>query len=388
MMVRREVGAASKCSFQRLTSIAAVLLGFLFIGQAGWTKDIYTFESLNVNNLIHGQDNWIDQPGQGQAAIYQDPGSINGTKVARHVPTVVFNQSAFLTRVNDGNFSFPAVTEIQTGLTIQFDCNGQHVAIFALGHDVNGDGMLKSSEGEIGPSFGTYDRDFRLQGANLGTIHNVDFGSGNNGTDWYRIQLRIDFTANDGDGSGSLYYKNLTDGDPDFIAVSGLQDIDLELGAMDPGAKPTTWDALWMHLLTGGGNIPHADDLVPVEDATFCQKDIGFGGPGDARFSLCGGDLSSGTTADLLLTGAPEGKAALLLISDQNNPTPFAGGLVVPFPYLISILLTTNNQGEIFIPGLPGGGGPAMIYAQFIYEDPAQTLGFGISNALEVVVLN
>jgi hypothetical protein len=33
---------------------------------------------------------------------------------------------------------------------------------------------------------------------------------------------------------------------------------------MHPDAGPESWDAMWMHIMTGGGNTPSADMLVPV----------------------------------------------------------------------------------------------------------------------------
>lgn len=68
--------------------------------------DLYSFESLTVNNLIHNQEGWFDQAGQGQAVISLDE-TDNGTKLVRHLPTVNSNQSAFLTRLNDESFSLP-----------------------------------------------------------------------------------------------------------------------------------------------------------------------------------------------------------------------------------------------------------------------------------------
>jgi hypothetical protein len=247
--------------------------------------------------------------------------------------------------------------------------------------------MLKIGDGEIGPSFGTYDRRFRIQAADLSTTHEADFGSGNSLEDWYRLQLRIDFSAPGGAGAGSLFYKNLTDGDPEFLPLSGLQDIDLELGNLNPDAAPTAWDALWVHVRSSGGNIPSADNLIPVQDAEFCQKNIGFGGPGGGALSFCGGDLSSGTTADLLLEGAAPDQPALLLVSDVMNPTPFYGGFLVPLPYIYQQLFIIDSQGCILVPQVPGGAGPLTLFIQFIYQDPSLTLGVGISNALEVGLL-
>ena len=367
--------------------MAAAIVLFGFLGAPSGAQDVYTFESLKVNGLIHQQDHWVDQPGQGYAAVRIDPSTANGTRVVYSVPTVVFNESSYLTRVNDGNFDFPPVASNQTHLTMQFDCTGEHVAMFALGRDRNGDGMLLHGDEEIGPVFGVWDQHFRVQGAGSGVIHEAPFDNGDSRKDWYRIRLRVDFTANDGDGAGSLFYKNLSDGDPSFTEVSGLQDLNLELSSMPPDAGPGAWNAMWLHLLRGGGNESSADNLVPVEDARFCQVDVGYGGPGDSRLSLCGGDLSSGTTADLLLTGAAPGKPVLLLAGTAFNPTPFAGGHLVPVPFLPAAALYADAKGEVFLPGIPGGGGPLVLYLQALHQDPALPAKIGISNGLEVEFL-
>ena len=139
--------------------------------------------------------------------------------------------------------------------------------MFALGCDRNGDGLLLSSDGEIGPAFGVYDRNFRIQEANLGTAYDDGFnaggGDGNSGNDWYRLQLRLDFTAGNGAGVGSLYYKNLTDGDTSFHTVSGMINRPLGLSRLHPDAQPATWNAMWLHLLSNGNSVPTADNLVP-----------------------------------------------------------------------------------------------------------------------------
>jgi hypothetical protein len=102
----------------------------------------------------------------------------NGTKVVRHFKTVVLDQSAFITRTNDASFSFVSFSGTETNAVIQFEANGEHVAMFALGHDRNGDGLLLSTEGEIGPAFGVYGRNFRIQEASLGTNYDDGFNQG------------------------------------------------------------------------------------------------------------------------------------------------------------------------------------------------------------------
>lgn len=123
---------------------------------------------------------------------------------------------------------------------------------------------------------------------------------------------------------------------------------------------------------------------VPDVCEAVCQTDLGFGGPGSSTLSACGGDLSSGTTATLLVAGAPPLVPALLLAGTQQNPTPFGGGLLVPLPAVFQITLVTDGNGEITIPGIPGGNGPATIYAQCAMIDPSTPSGYGLSNALRL----
>lgn len=236
----------------------ALLMGLALSAQA----QIYDFESLTVHSFIHGHDNWRDQPGQGQGIIAQDTTPTNGTWVASVLPTVAFNEPAYLTRVNDANFSFPAFTGGETAAVVQFDATGDHIALFALGHDLTGDGMLRTADGEVGPAFGTWDRNFRIQGANGGPAVDIPFGSGDAGHDWYRLRLVIDFTALGGDGQATLLYRNLSDGDLVFEPVAGLEAVNLQLTGMAPEAPPGSWDALWLHLMRGGGNEPLVDHLM------------------------------------------------------------------------------------------------------------------------------
>ena len=63
-----------------------------------------------------------------------------------------------------------------------------------------------------------------------------------------------------------------------------------------------------------------------IECATACQQDLGSGGPGTAVLSICGGDLSAGTTADLEIVGLPASALTFVVFSSQNNPTPLFGG--------------------------------------------------------------
>lgn len=239
------------------------------VNHAAVGADIYSFEALAENSFLDGQDGWRCEAGQGQAVVSKD-NSANGTKVARHHRTVVFDRPAFLTRTNNPDFSFVAFTGRETNAIMEFEASGEHVALFALGRDLNGDGLLTSGEGEMGPAFGVFDRHFRMQEANLGTAYDDGFneggGDGNSGNDWYRIQLRLNLIANGGDGSASLFFMNLSDGDKTFHSVSGLRNRPLGLSRLNPHAQPAHWDAMRLELLSNGKSVPSVDNLIPNLD--------------------------------------------------------------------------------------------------------------------------
>ena len=286
----RNAGLVSRAfSFACLSATLAISTGVHAVAP-------YDFESLAVNHFIDGQDNWQDRPGQGQAYVGQDDSGVNGTKVVRHLHTVVFNQSAFLTRVNDSDYAF-RYPEGTLNPTIQFDVTGEHIGLFTLGCDVNGDGLLTESQGETGPSFGAWGRDFRVQGAAAGTVLAAGFNDsgrgGNSGNDWYRLQLRMDLTANGGEGSASLYYRNLTDADAVFEPIVEMQEFSLELTRMHPDVVVGHWNAMWVHVLSGGSSIPSVDHLVPL----VTVRDLSFSPDG---LTLSWSPLSTGTRYDVI----------------------------------------------------------------------------------------
>jgi probable HAF family extracellular repeat protein len=118
--------------------------------------------------------------------------------------------------------------------------------------------------------------------------------------------------------------------------------------------------------------------------APACQPSFGYGGPGDARLSLCGTGLGSGQSADLALQAATPGALAWLVAGFSGAPTPFKGGLLLPVPMALVVPLPVDALGAALIPGIPGGGGPFTFYLQAVSPDAAQAAGWEISNALRV----
>lgn len=124
------------------------------------------------------------------------------------------------------------------------------------------------------------------------------------------------------------------------------------------------------------------DGVAPV-----CQTDLGFGGPGGALLQLCGEALATGGTADLLLTGAPPAAPAWIAVGPSLNPTPLFGGLVVPVPPTAVLPFVTDGLGQVSVPDLNGGGGPATLFLQAVVLDGSLPQGIAISNALQVEFL-
>ena len=224
------------------------------------TVAIYDFESL-AEGSINGQDNWVVKP-MTNAEVTTDITPANGTKIV--IPLALQGQAGEteISRVNDVNFSF----EQFTGDTaeIQFDITGDDNGLFALGHDLNDDGMLATEEGELGVPFGFWERQLVIFRANSTNIRagTADVGEGEESTDWYRVRLRFDFAAYGGDGAGSLAYLNLTNGDTEFKEPADLQNANLDFvgsGALDPAE----WDAMFLLLRIDASNVPKADNLIP-----------------------------------------------------------------------------------------------------------------------------
>jgi hypothetical protein len=236
--------------------------------------DVYDFESLADGSPLAGQDQWTIEPSGGTASVITDaPPAENTTKVARHDLGPVPMAPAVLTRINNATFNYLPFVGNETMAVIQFEATGEYVAVLALGRDVNGDGLLREEDtatgepGEVGPSFGVFDRNFLVQEADGGTSYTDNFnaggGDGNSGNDWYRIQLRMDFTANGGDGIGSLYFKNLSQGDTTFHSVSGTRNVPLGLTRLPAAAGPARWNAMRITLLSNGNSVPRIDNIIP-----------------------------------------------------------------------------------------------------------------------------
>ena len=118
----------------------------------------------------------------------------------------------------------------------------------------------------------------------------------------------------------------------------------------------------------------------------YCQFDIGFGGPGTTELTICGGDMSSGTTSDLLLTNGVPYQLAYIRVGWIYGPIAFRGGILVPNPGVMIGPMWLDGSGELTLTGIQGGG-TALWYVQGISVDNSLPYGASISNCIALQML-
>ncbi len=115
-----------------------------------------------------------------------------------------------------------------------------------------------------------------------------------------------------------------------------------------------------------------------------CQQAIALATNGAAQMSMCGGNLSPGTSVTLAVVSMPGSATGLLVFDIGLLPTPWQGGtLMSPAPVLLGPIFADANGN--FAAPLPIGGllppGWAL-YTQALYTDPGLPFSVGQTNAV------
>ncbi len=155
----------------------------------------------------------------------------------------------------------------------------------------------------------------------------------------------------------------------DFIVPTNVVQVRFRVQDVNPG-----------HIVEGGVDLFRVEAFA----CTMCQQNVGLMGPGTATFSLCGGDLSFGTSATLAVEGTPPFATGVLIASLFNFGSPLFGGLLIDSVPPLILGIGMDGAGNLIVPGFPGGLGDFAIYAQVVYADLAQAQGWGITNALRL----
>jgi len=217
----------------------------------------YDFETLPAGLPLLGQDGWVGWVGQSNAP------TVTTQRLSYALKRETFASgggtgtgSGMAARVNDARFKFPPHEPANRCAAIQFDVRPSGGdAMFALGSR-----LTTIAEDRVGPQFGFLGR-FLLRGAAFGKLHYANLEPEDGKSDWYRLRLQMDFTADDGDGRGAMYVMNLSRGERSFRVQPVLKDVPLELKRMEMGSgNPATWDSLF---IWGAANDCHIDNLMP-----------------------------------------------------------------------------------------------------------------------------
>ncbi len=195
-----------------------------------------------LNTVLIGQDGWemardfseID----GENTFFQIEAGYPGGAVQAAVNRN--GRDSIITRQNDDRYAFTPHSAGDADARIRFDAragviSGPSGNVFLI---VNNTASLSE-----GIQFGMTPTTFQIRGGYFSNVLNesVSIPSGwYSRGEWARLELRIDFTANGGDGAASLYFLNLSDGDTEFRAVPGLQSIPFQGEVV----YPETWDEI------------------------------------------------------------------------------------------------------------------------------------------------
>jgi len=153
----------------------------------------------------------------------------------------------------------------------------------------------------------------------------------------------------------------------------------------EPG-RPSLRHWLYAETFTpnGPGN-PRA--LPPCPAAPVCQTDLGFGGPGDARLSMCGRPLYGiygSNYVPFRLEGAPPGATVTLFIGGYAPaPNPTVGGWLVSNPPAAAHTFHADATGVVEA-ALWTADTSHELHYQCVVENPAFPSGFEVSNAVRI----
>ncbi|MEM7755760.1 MAG: glycosyl hydrolase family 28-related protein [Planctomycetota bacterium] len=218
------------------------------------------------NAALVGQDNWIferDFTGtDGLNVLLQTVQTPAGPALA----AVSSNgRDSVISRQADPRFGFLPHRFTQTDARVRFE--GRSGEPSGPGGNVY---LILNNNDDDGIQFGMREAEFLIRGGRFSSVlqQTVPVPSGwYTRGDWFQIELRIDFTANNGDGAGSLYFMNLTEGDTQYRAVPGMQSVPFQ-GEV---RYPESWDRIEFRIR----NAAAASNIVAnANPAACCPADL------------------------------------------------------------------------------------------------------------------
>ena len=232
---------------------------------------VYNFDDLTQGNLTtsntSGQDGWYRDAALGGPDLQVSSSPVGGPTT--NVVTVTYGNPTGRAVRQFGESFFSSDTEIAE-VSFTFQKTPLTVSLaFALGNGatptsfINGNSPSSFSPRLVlanGNQFGITPKTTAGNfGSNvLSSAQSLTVG------DWYTVTMTLDFTANGGDGSGSLSYVNLTTNERFDNILTG---VNLGLTNNPTTTQPDDWNQVWMRVdqLTSSG---------PAGTAAFAQFSI------------------------------------------------------------------------------------------------------------------
>lgn len=215
-----------------------------------------TFEDLTTGQALAGQGGWVDSDASHYATVASTTPAHLGaaTNVVKGAGT-----RDMLSLDTDTPFGWSAT---DTAAVVQADFTPGS-GIFSI--SVGKDGATGSNRG---PTFGFYGRDALLRRANPNNSNIQSLQETDGSSDWYRLRLVIDFTANGGDGSADLLLQNLTDGETTYRTVINDVDLDIQSRMVPAAQDPATWDSFFLDVQGDTGMLDNVSVVIPEPAST------------------------------------------------------------------------------------------------------------------------
>lgn len=302
----------------------------------------YTFENLTPDAAIVGQDGWINAsntPANNPSKVEAGVG-VNTSQVLRFQTSA--QNSTHLHRQNDANFSFTPFTGSETNLLFEFDV--YFVATTSEpSFSVIQFGQPLAAGSNVAPFFGytTYSYpgspgpSFMFRAARFGALSFTPIAGAAVANDWLRMRMELDLTANGGQGSANVFYKNLTNGDADYTPIAAFQNLNAGISG-----GVSSWDSLYVRFdgpntekrgdnLTVGLTMPQTvpgdfDSDGDIDGADFVAWQTHF--PISSGASLADGDADDDDDVD---------GADFAIWQEQFTTVQSAGAPPVPEPATI-----------------------------------------------------
>ncbi|MEO1128875.1 MAG: glycosyl hydrolase family 28-related protein [Planctomycetota bacterium] len=221
-----------------------------------------------VGDGLIGQDGWVYirdfTETDGLNVRLQTESTYPGGPMLAAVSTD--GRDSVISRQNDASFAYTPHDHEDGNAVISFDLR----AGAAGGPSGNVYLILNNTTGDEGIQFGMSSSQFQIRGGQFSGVlqetASIPSGWYTRG-EWVRLELRIDFTANAGEGAASLFFMNLSRGETSFQAVAALQNVPL-LGEV---RYPESWDRLEFRIR----NDSAATNIVANPPAMYqcCEAD-------------------------------------------------------------------------------------------------------------------